>query len=78
MAVNRMTPRIEPVGGKGKEPLAQCVDLWVRLSLLNTVSLGRGCNEPFGSRSEPGIQVPASNLFRPSGEIPEGRARAPR
>jgi len=36
------------------------------------------CNEPFGSRSEPGIHVSFSNLCRPSGEIPEGRADDPR
>jgi hypothetical protein len=31
-------------------------------------------NEPFGSRSEPDIHAPASNLCRSSGEIPKGRA----
>jgi len=31
-------------------------------------------NDPFGSRSKPGFHVPASNLCRSSGEIPEGRA----
>jgi hypothetical protein len=33
------------------------------------------CNEPFGSRPEPGSYLIASILLLPSGEAPEGRAR---
>jgi hypothetical protein len=41
----------------------------------NTDCIG---DEPFGSRSEPDARVSASNLCRPFGEIPEGRADVPR
>ena len=34
------------------------------------------CNEPFGSRSEPGIRMTRKTHRPPPGEIPEGRARA--
>ena len=33
------------------------------------------CNEPFGSRPEPGAYLTASILQLPPGEVPEGRAR---
>ena len=36
------------------------------------------CNEPFGSRSEPGIRMTREIHRPPPGEIPEGRARTPR
>ena len=36
---------------------------------------GVSCNEPFGSRPEPGTLVIASILHLPPGEVPEGRAR---
>ena len=32
------------------------------------------CNEPFGSRPEPGIYLTASTLQLPPGEVPKGRA----
>ena len=35
-------------------------------------------NEPFGSRSEPGIRMTRNIHLRSPGEIPEGRARTPR
>jgi hypothetical protein len=38
---------------------------------------GRFGNEPFGSRSEPGIRGTRINHLLLSGEIPEGRARLP-
>ena len=36
---------------------------------------GVSCNEPFGSRPEPGVHLIASILLLPPGEVPEGRAR---
>jgi len=33
------------------------------------------CNEPFGSRPEPGALLIAFFLLLPPGEVPEGRAR---
>jgi len=36
---------------------------------------GSSCNEPFGSRPEPGAHLLASILLSPPGEAPEGRAR---
>jgi hypothetical protein len=34
------------------------------------------CNEPFGLRPEPGIQLVASNPLLPPGEVPEGQTDA--
>jgi hypothetical protein len=34
------------------------------------------CNEPFGSRPEPGARMIAFILLLSPGEVPEGRARA--
>jgi hypothetical protein len=36
---------------------------------------GSSCNEPFGSRPEPGANLIAPILLLPPGEVPEGRAR---
>ena len=36
---------------------------------------GWGCNEPFGSRPEPGAYLIALILLLSPGEVPEGRAR---
>jgi len=36
---------------------------------------GLSCNEPFGSRPEPGASLIAPILELPPGEVPEGRAR---
>jgi hypothetical protein len=35
---------------------------------------GVSCNEPFGSRPEPGVYLIASILLLPPGEVPEGKA----
>jgi len=37
-------------------------------------SIDMPCNEPFGSRPEPGINLTALFLLPPHGEVPEGRA----
>ena len=39
------------------------------------VLTGVSCNEPFGSRSEPGAHLITFVLLVPPGEVPEGRAR---
>jgi len=38
---------------------------------------GVSCNDPNGSRPEPGIYLIASILLLPPGEAPEGRAKFP-
>ena len=43
-----------------------------RRKMLHTSS---PCNEPFGSRPEPGAYLITSILQLPPGEVPEGRAR---
>ena len=44
--------------------------------LLKILLPSFSCNEPFGSRPEPGAHLIASILLLPPGEVPEGPARA--
>ena len=41
----------------------------------NPLASGSECNEPFGSRPEPGTYLMAPILRLPPGEVPKGRAR---
>ena len=38
---------------------------------------GVSCNDPFGSRLEPGAELTASILLSSPGEVPKGRAKFP-
>jgi hypothetical protein len=87
MASSCLSPRIDPGEGKGKETAGtagtakrqarQALHLKGRCQspVLDSVPLGRGGNDPFGSRPEPGARLISPILLLPHGEAPEGRAK---
>jgi hypothetical protein len=75
MASSRLTPRIEPGVGKGKEMGGIAPRRKMPILSSEISSLRQGGNEPFGSRPEPWIQTVGLVGRDFHGEAPKGRAR---